>query len=91
MTEFNEGDLVLVKNDVIGPANQDMINYFGGRVFEIQERYYNGAGDIRYHLERTPMSQDCPPICCYIWAAQNLIPYRYRYADVDFDGIDELI
>ena len=89
MTEFNEGDLVLVKNEVIGPANQDMIDFFSGRVFEIQERYYNGAGDVRYHLERTPMSQDCHPIRNYIWATQNLIPYRF--ADVDFDGIDELI
>jgi len=89
MTEFNEGDLVLVKNKVIGPANQDMIDSFSGRVFEIQERYHNGAGDVRYHLERTPMSQDCPPISCYIWAAQNLIPYGYN--DMDFDGVDDLI
>lgn len=89
MIEFNEGDLVLVKNEVIGPANQNMIDSFSGRVFEIQERYHNGAGDVRYHLERTPMSQDCPPINCYIWAAQNLIPYRYN--NIDFDGVDDLI
>lgn len=89
MIEFNEGDLVLVKNEVIRPANQDMIDYFGGRVFAIDRRYHNGAGDIRYELKRTPMSHDCPPIGNYIWAAESLIPYGYN--DIDFDGVDDLI
>lgn len=89
MTEFNEGDLVLVKNEVIGLANQNMIDFFGGKVFAIECRYYNSAGDIRYHLKRTPMSQDCPPIGNYIWAAESLIPYGYN--NIDFDGVDDLI
>lgn len=89
MIEFNEGDLVLVKNEVIGPATQKMIDFFGGRVFEIQERYHNGSGSILYYLKKTPMSQDCPSISYYIWAQENLIPYRYNY--IDFDGVDDLI
>ena len=89
MIEFNEGDLVLVKNEVVRPANQHMIDYFGGRVFAIERKYHNGAGDIRYELTKTPMSQDCPPICHYIWSAENLIPYGYN--DIDFDGVDDLI
>jgi len=89
MIEFNEGDLVLVKNEVVRPANQNMIDYFGGRVFAIERKYHNAAGEIRYELMRTPMSQDCPPIVHYIWAPENLIPYGYN--NIDFEGVDDLI
>ena len=41
--EFIEGDLVYVKNEVIIPANEYMINSFGGRVFTIKRIVTDGS------------------------------------------------
>lgn len=89
--EFIEGDLVYVKNEVIIPANEYMIDSFGGRVFTIKrivtDRYsYNYKG---YYLTKNSMSGDCPSIDDFVWSPDNLIPYHGFIAN--FDGIDELI
>lgn len=88
MTEFNEGDLVLVKNEVIGPVTQDMIDFFGGRVFTIKHIVKNGVYSGCY-LTKNQLSGDCPSVDGFVWDFDNLIPYHGFIAN--FDGIDELI
>ena len=86
--EFIEGDLVYVKNEVIIPANEHMINSFGGRVFTIK-RIVTGRSYKGYYLTKNSMSGDCPSIDDFVWSPDNLIPYHGFVAN--FDGIDDLI
>ena len=86
--EFIEGDLVYVKNEVIIPANEYMINSFGGRVFTIK-RIVTGRSYKGYYLTNNSMSGDCPSIDDFVWSPDNLIPYHGFVAN--FDGIDDLI
>lgn len=85
--EFIEGDLVYVKNEVIIPANEYMIDSFGGRVFTIKH-IVNGVYSGCY-LTKNQLSGDCPSVDEFVWDFDNLIPYHGFIAN--FDGIDELI
>jgi len=87
--EFIEGDLVYVKNEVIIPANEYMINSFGGRVFTIKRIDTYRSNFKRYYLTKNSMSGDCPSIDDFVWSPDNLIPYDGFIAN--FDGIEELI
>ena len=87
--EFIEGDLVYVKNEVIIPANEHMIDFFGGRVFTIRRIVTDRSNYRGYYLTKNSMSGDCPWVDDLVWSAHNLIPYNGFIAN--FDGIDELI
>ena len=87
--EFIEGDLVYVKNEVIIPANEYMIDSFGGRVFTIRRIVTDRSNYRGYYLTKNSMSGDCPSVDDFVWSACNLIPYHGFIAN--FDGIDELI
>ena len=87
--EFIESDLVYVKNEVIIPANEYMIDSFGGRVFTIKRIVTDRSNYKGYYLTKNSMSGDCPSIDDFVWSAENLIPYHGFIAN--FDGIDDLI
>ena len=88
MNEFHEGDLVLIRNEVIPPATDYMIDQFGNEILMVQGRY-RGTGSTRYQLTKSYLSEDAPYVEAFVWGQENLIPIQY--CDVDFDGIDELI
>lgn len=87
--EFIEGDLVYVKNEVIMPANEYMIDSFGGRVFTIKHIVTYRDNYKVYYLTRNSMSGDCPSVDEFSWGFDNLIPYHGFIAN--FDGVDDLI
>lgn len=89
MNEFHEGDLVLVRNEVIPPATDYMIDQFGNEILMVQGRYRDSTGRARYKLTKSYLSENASYVELFIWGRENLIPIQY--CDVGFDGIDDLI